>query len=128
MSTPYKPDSYTSVSPYLIVDGAGRTIAFLEQVFGAVELRRFENEEGGIMHAEVRIDDSVVMLADGVEGWPPVPGYVHLYVSDVDAVYRRGLEAGAIAVQEPEKKGDDDKRGGFKDPGGTTWWVATLQK
>jgi uncharacterized glyoxalase superfamily protein PhnB len=124
-TTSYKPDRYSSVSPYLIVDGASGTIAFLERVFGAVELRRFPDASGRLMHAEVRIDDTVVMLADSTESWPPVPSYVHVYVSDVDAVYKRALEAGATSVQEPVKKDDDDKRGGVKDAGGTTWWIAT---
>jgi PhnB protein len=121
----HKPDGYTSVAPYLVVGGAAGTIDFLKQVFGAVELRRFPSESGGIRHAEVRIDDTVVMLADGVEGWPPVPSHVHVYVADVDDSYRRALAAGAESVQEPMQKGDEDRRGGVKDPGGTTWWIAT---
>lgn len=125
MNKSYKPDSYNSVSPYLIVSGASATIDFLEAVFGAVELRRFPGEAGKIMHAEVRIDDTVVMLADGAEGWPPIPSYVHVYVRDVDEVYQRALAAGAASVQEPVQKEDEDKRGGVKDAGGTTWWIAT---
>ncbi|MGH8726964.1 MAG: VOC family protein [Burkholderiales bacterium] len=121
----YKPNNYSTVSPYLIVDGANGTIEFLVKVFGAVELRRFPDAAGKLMHAEVRIDDTVVMIADGGEGWSPVPSYVHVYVKDVDATYRRALEAGAASVQEPVKKEDEDKRGGVKDAGGTTWWIAT---
>ena len=121
----YKPDGYNSVSPYLIVDGASATIEFLRRVFGAVELRRFPDPNGKIMHAEVRIDDTVVMIGDGADGWPPVPSHVHVYVTDVDAAYKRALEAGATSVQEPVKKADADKRGGVKDAGGTTWWIAT---
>jgi uncharacterized glyoxalase superfamily protein PhnB len=125
MNKPYKPKNYNSVSPYLVVSGADATIDFMEAVFGAVELRRFPNEAGKIMHAEVRVDDTVVMLADGVEGWPPVPAYVHVYVRDVDEVYQRALAAGATSIQEPVQKEDEDKRGGVKDAGGTTWWIAT---
>ena len=121
----YKPDGYTTVSPYLIVDGASATIDFLRRVFGADEIRRFADPAGRVMHAEVRIDDTVVMIADGVDGWPPVPSHVHVYVRDVDATYRRALEAGATSVQEPIKKEDPDKRGGVKDAGGTTWWIGT---
>jgi PhnB protein len=125
MNASYKPRGYSTVSPYLIVDGAGDTIDFLVRVFGAVELRRFPDSTGKLMHAEVRIGDTVVMLADGGGSWPPVPSHVHVYVSDVEAIYKRALEAGATSVQEPIKKGDEDKRGGVKDSGGTTWWVAT---
>jgi uncharacterized glyoxalase superfamily protein PhnB len=121
----YKPDDYSTVSPYLIVEGAAATIDFLTRVFGAVELRRFPDAEGKLMHAEVRIGDTVVMLADGGGGWPPLPSHVHIYVRDVDATYRRAIEHGAVSVQEPVKKDDADKRGGVQDAGGTTWWIAT---
>lgn len=125
MSTTWKPENYSTVSPYLIVDGAGATIEFLQRVFDAVALRRFADEAGKVVHAEARIGDTVVMIADGTPGWPPVLSHVHVYVSDVDATYQRALEAGATSVQEPVKKEDEDKRGGVKDAGGTTWWIAT---
>ncbi|MGH7694005.1 MAG: VOC family protein [Gemmatimonadaceae bacterium] len=125
MHVPYKPQGHTTVSPYLIVDGAGRTIDFLKTVFGAIELRRFRDSSGKLMHAEVRIDDTVVMLADATEAWPPIPCYVHVYVRDVDKAYKKALDAGATSVQEPVKKDDADKRGGVRDAGGTTWWIAT---
>lgn len=125
MNRSFKPDNYNSASPYLIVEGASRTIDFLTTVFDAVEIRRFANEGGKIMHAEVRIDDTIVMLADGAEGWPPVSSYVHVYVADVDSTYQRALAAGATTVQAPVKKDDADKRGGVKDAGGTIWWIAT---
>ena len=125
MSSSYKPQGYTSVSPYLIVAGASRTIDFLVQVFDAVELRRFPDPNGKLTHAEVRMYDTVVMLADGGEGWPPIPANVHVYVPDVDATYQRALDAGATSVQAPVQKDDADKRGGVQDSGGTTWWIAT---
>ncbi|MGH2619226.1 MAG: VOC family protein [Anaerolineales bacterium] len=125
MNSSPKPSGYTTVSPYLIVDGASHTIEFLVRVFEAVEIRRSPDSTGRILHAEVRIDDTVVMIADSAEGWPPIASFVHVYVSDVDATYKRALEAGATSVQEPVKKDDSDKRGGVKDSGGTTWWIAT---
>jgi uncharacterized glyoxalase superfamily protein PhnB len=125
MMTNYKPAGYTSVSPYLIVGDASATIDFLARAFDAVELRRFPAPDGRLMHAEVRIDDTVVMLADATDDWPALAAHVHVYVRDVDAAYRRALEAGATSVQEPVKKDDADKRGGVKDSGGTTWWIAT---
>jgi PhnB protein len=125
MEQTYKPQGYTSVAPYLIVNGASQTIAFLVRVFDAVELRRIPGPSEAIMHAEVRIDDTVVMLADSGDNWPSIPANVHVYVADVDATYRRALEAGATAVQEPMQKGDEDRRAGVQDAGGTTWWIAT---
>ena len=121
----YKPAGYTAVAPYLTVDDARRTIAFLVDVFGAERLRTYGADDGRLKHGEVLIDDTVVMLADSLPGWPAVASHVHVYVRDVDAVYRRALAAGATPVQEPSRKDDDDRRGGFRDPGGVTWWVAT---
>jgi uncharacterized glyoxalase superfamily protein PhnB len=126
MKSQYKPTNYSTVSPYLIVNGAGATVDFLKELFGAIELRRFPDESGKLMHAEVRVDDTVIMLADpSPPDWPPISSYVHIYVQDVDATYRKALEAGATSVQAPVKKQDEDKRGGVKDVGGTTWWIAT---
>jgi PhnB protein len=125
MSTDFKPAGYNSVSPYLIVSGAAKTLQFLTEVFGAEEIRRFPTPDGRIMHSEIRLDDTVIMIADPAENWPPMPTHVHVYVPDVDAVYQKALKAGAESVQEPVKKQDADKRGGFKDAGGTTWWIAT---
>ena len=125
MSAAHKPKGYTSVAPYLIVDGAARTLDFLVRVFDGVELRRYQGPNGKVMHGEVRIDDTVVMLSDGAAGWPPIASHVHVYVPDVDATYQRALAAGATSVQAPVKKDDEDKRGGVKDAGGTTWWIAT---
>lgn len=129
MSDSFKPASYNSVSPYLIVTNAAATIQFLTEVFAAKEIRRFADPKSNrVMHAEVRLDDTVIMLGDCVEGvWPAVAAHVHVYVPDVDATYAKALKSGAISVQEPVRKQDEDKRGGFKDAGGTTWWVATKQ-
>ena len=104
--------------------GAQRTIDFLTVVFDAQPLRMHPMGER-LGHAEVRIDDTVLMLADGMDGWPPVASHVHLYVPDVDATWSRALVAGAMPVQAPQEKGDGDRRGGFRDAGGTTWWIST---
>lgn len=125
MTGAYKPSGYPSVAPYLIVDGAAATINFLVAAFDAVAIRQFAAPDSRIMHAEVRIDDTVVMIADSAPGWPAMAAHVHVYVRDVDATYRRALAAGAASVQEPVKKEDEDKRGGVRDSGGTTWWIAT---
>lgn len=126
MTMPNKPTGYSSVSPYLIVDGAQRVIDFLKTTFDAIPLRRYEASDGRIQHSEVRIDDTVVMIADSVPNWPPYASSMHVYVEDVDATYRRALEAGGESVQEPQQReGDPDKRGGVRDPGGNTWWIST---
>jgi uncharacterized glyoxalase superfamily protein PhnB len=126
MSGTFKPGGYNSVSPYLVVDGAARLIDFLEAAFGAKQLRRFDNPDGSVMHAEVRIDDTVIMIGDSGSEWPSFSSWMHVYVSDVGATYERALKAGAVSVHEPEvKAGEFDKRGGIKDPSGNTWWITT---
>ena len=126
-SPAYKPKSYNSASPYLVVTDAAATIQFLTIVFDATEIQRLPRADGhGIMHAEVRLDDTVIMLGDCIpDVWPATPSHVHVYVPDVDATYRKGLAAGVTSLQEPVKKADDDKRGGFKDSWGTSWWIGT---
>jgi PhnB protein len=126
MKTAPKPEGYSTVSPYLVAQGAQRVIDFLKAVFDATELRRFDMPDGTILHAEVRVGDTVVMIGDAGEQWPALPSFLHVYVDDVDATYRRALAAGAPSVREPEQKpGDPDRRGGVKDPAGNTWWIAT---
>jgi len=125
MRTSYKPTGYSTVSLYLIVEGAAATIKFLVQVFGAVDLRRISDDTGKLKHSEVQLDDTVLMIADKGEGWAAMPSHVHIYVEDVDVTYARALDAGATSVQAPVQKEDEDKRGGVKDAGGTTWWIAT---
>lgn len=126
MKNTFKPTGYNSVSPYLVVDGAQRMIDLLKQIFDATELRRYTDDSGRILHAEVKVDDSVVMVAEATEKWPANKTVIHVYVSDVDAAYKRAIEAGCQSLQEPRtQKGDPDKRGGFSDFSGNAWYVST---
>jgi uncharacterized glyoxalase superfamily protein PhnB len=108
-----------------MADGAQRVIDFLKATFDAEEMRRMDHPDGSIMHCEVRIDDTVVMIADGGGSFPAFPVWLHVYVPDVDATYKRALAASGISVQEPKQGSDPDRRGGVKDPAGNTWWIAT---
>lgn len=126
MSVPHKPEGYNSISAYLVVDGAQRVIDFLKKTFDVTELRRFDMPDGSIMHAEVRIDDTVVMMGDASGQQPAFPSMLHIYVPDVDATYRRALAAGGVSLQEPQRReGDPDRRGGVKDPCGNSWYFST---
>lgn len=128
MSRSFKPSGYNSVSPYLVVGGAQRMIDFLKTVFGGQELRRYDNADGTIMHAEVKIDDSVIMMGDASAAFPANTLLIHVYVADVDAVIGRALAAGATIDQQPQQKpGDPDRRGSFKDFAGNVWAVGTQQ-
>lgn len=126
MSSGWKPQGYSTVSVYLVVEGARSVIDFLKKTLDASDLRRFNTPDGKIMHAELRIGDTVVMIADASGSYPAFPAWLHVYVPDVDATYKNALAAGGLPVQEPARReGDTHRRGGFKDPGGNTWWIAT---
>jgi PhnB protein len=128
MSKPFKPKGYNSVSPYFIVNGAQRFIDLMKTVFDAKELRRFDNPDGTIMHAEIQIDDSVIMLGDSSAQWPPVTTVMHVYVVEVDNTFQKAIDAGCEIVERPTvKEGDPDKRGTFKDFWGNMWSLGTQQ-
>src|SRR5688500_2546422 len=103
MPIPPKPPGYSTESPYLIAAGAPAVIDFLKRTIDVEELRRYDLPDGSSMHAEVRIGDTVEMIGDAGKDWPAVPAHLHVCVEDVDATYRRALEAGGVPVQAPER-------------------------
>jgi PhnB protein len=127
------PEGHNTVSPYLIVDGAARALEFYTKAFGATELMRFAGPDGKIGHAEIKIGDTIVMLADahpehdanppGKFGGSPVG--LHLYVEDVDAVVQRATAAGAKVKRPVADQFYGDRSGGIEDPFGHTWHVST---
>lgn len=120
------PDGYQAVTPYLIVPGVARLLTFLQRAFAATERHRFRRADGSIMHAEVRIRDSAVMLGEPTGEWPAMPASIYLYVEDCDAVYQRALDAGGSSVMPPTTMPHYGERyGGVKDPSGNVWWIAT---
>ncbi len=119
------PEGYHSVTPYLVVNGAGRLIDFLKQAFGAEERGRFLAPNGSIMHAEVKVGDSIIMLGDANEQVPARPAGLCLYVPDTDAIYRRAISAGATSLRGPEDQFYGDRSAGVTDPTGNTWWINT---
>jgi uncharacterized glyoxalase superfamily protein PhnB len=120
------PDGYHSVTPYLAVPGVARLIDFIKQAFGAEgPLEKLTREDGSVMHAEVRIGDSILMLGEPAGQFPPMPSVLYLYVEDTDAAYQRALQAGATSVMEPADQFYGDRSAGVKDPSGNMWWIAT---
>ncbi len=114
-----------SVTVYLAVRPAAELIEFVTRAFGARELVRTTGSGGGL-HAEVRIDDSKVMIGGGSAwGGTPMPSGLHLYVRDADLVYRRALEAGAESLYAPVDQGYGDREAGVKDLAGNHWYIAT---
>lgn len=125
MSVQWKPERYHSVTPYLIVENAAGLIEFLQQAFEAEELMRMAQPEGGIMHAEVRLGDATIMLADATDQYPPMPAFLYLYVEDTDAVYQKALAAGATAIREPTDEFYGDRTAAVGDAFGNQWGIAT---
>ena len=127
MSTSFKPAGYNSVSPYFIVPLAQRFIDLMVALFGATELRRFAMPDGSVMHAELKLDDSVIMLGEASEKFPAMPIVMHVYVPDVDAAYAKAIALGCTPVEPPkQREGDPDRRGSFKDYAGN-WWSVGAQ-
>ena len=126
------PNGYHSVTPYLIINGATAALDFYKKAFGAVELFRMEHE-GKIGHAEIKIGDSPLMLADE----QPNMGYVSpqalggtpvslmIYVEDVDTTYKQAIDAGGVELKALQDQFYGDRSGTLKDPFGHVWTVAT---
>lgn len=127
MTTKVKPvpQGHHTVTPYLVVSGVGKLIEFAKQAFGAKEVFLFKGPDGTVQHAEVKIGDSIVMMGEGGPGGKQFPGMLHLYMEDVDAVYRRAIEAGAKSIREPADQPQGDRMGGVEDQFGNQWWIAT---
>ena len=127
------PEGYHSVTPYLIIKGAADAIEFYKQAFGATELFRFPAPDGKIGHAEIKIGDSPIMLADefaemgykGPQALGGSPVSLMIYLEDVDGVFNRAVEAGASVKEAVQDKFYGDRTGTLTDPFGHVWHVAT---
>jgi len=121
----FKPQGHNSLSPYLIVDDAQATLDFIKAVFGAEPELIHRADDGSIAHAEIRIDDTIIMVGQFKNSGSVA--HVHVYVPDVRYSFELARQAGGRSVQEPIRKDDPDLRGGVVDASGTTWWLSTRQ-
>lgn len=119
------PEGYHAVTPYLLAEDADGLIRFLEQAFEATLLSRYDGPDGRMAHAVLQVGDSKVMMGQSTPEWPPTRALIHLYVDDVDAVFRRALEAGGRVIRDPENTFYGDRSAGVDDPHGNQWWLAT---
>lgn len=132
-SVGWKPPQYSSVTPYLIVKGAAEAIAFYEKVFGAEEIQRLEMPDGRLGHAEIRIGDSRIMLADefpemDIRSPSSLEGTsvsLLLYVEDAAAVFHASLDAGARMFKPLAEQFYGDLSGTIEDPYGHRWTIAS---
>jgi PhnB protein len=127
------PEGYHSVTPYLIFSGAGDAIAFYKRALGAEEVMRMADPGGRIQHAEIKIGDSRIMLADEhpeIQALSPKtvggsPVSIHLYVEDVDTAVEHAVAAGAKLIRPVADQFYGDRLGGIEDPFGYRWFIAT---
>ena len=129
MNPVFKPENYNSVSPYFIVKDAKAFIHFLQELFGGEEMRRYTNADGSIMHAEVKIDDSIIMTGEASDDFSPTSFWIHVYVPDAVSAFTKAISLDCEKVEAPiQKEGDPDIRGTFRDPWGNFWAVGTQLK
>lgn len=123
-----RPQGAAAIIPYLTVNNATATLAFLKQAFDAQELYITTLDDGSIRHAELMIDDSMIMMANANEQYPAMPGMYYLYVADVDATYQKALAAGGVSIKTPTNQEYGDRTAGIKDPSDNQWWLAAPTK
>jgi uncharacterized glyoxalase superfamily protein PhnB len=120
------PEDYHSVTPYLTVRGAAEVIDFLKQTFKAEVVKEpLKRPDGKIMHAEVKIGDSRVMISDENEMMKATPSSLYIYVPNVDSVFQQAVKAGGKTVMEPMDMFYGDRSGSVKDSSGNSWTIAT---
>ena len=125
MSVKPIPDGFHAVTPYLFAQGASQLIEFISAAFDGELIFRQTRPDGAIMHATMRIGDSMLMLADATPPFGPMTASIYLYVHDSDAVYHSALNAGGVSVFPIMTLPSGERYGGVKDPCGNIWWVAT---
>jgi PhnB protein len=122
------PEGMHSVNPYLHPLRSEPVISFLKRAFGAEQLVKYASPDGGVRHAKVRIGDAVVEMGDAHGPYQPMPTMFFLYVSDVDATYRRAIQAGATSEGEPAVQPYGGYAANVKDAFGNLWHLAALSK
>jgi PhnB protein len=127
------PDGYHTVTPQLTLDNAAQTIDWYKKAFGAEELSRSVGPDGKIMHAEIKLGDTRLMVNDVMQGKGPnayggSPASLWLYVDNSDTLFNRAVGAGAKVQMPLEDQFWGDRAGAVADPAGYTWWIATRKE
>lgn len=129
MSKIPRPEGHHTITPGLAVSHAADVIDFMQSAFGGKVVDRYDGPAGSVMHAEVMLGDSVVMLGDPMRGMEPMPAMLSYYVEDgpaVDAAYKRALEFGAVSVAEPQDQFYGYRSATVADQGGNRWTICAV--
>lgn len=119
------PEGYRTITPYLVVTDVNRQIDFIQKAFNGEITTQMEGPDGSIIHAEVKIGDSRVMMGNSSDEYPPMPAMLYVYVENVDDVYQQALHAGGESLKEPEDQFYGDRTANVKDPLGNIWSIST---
>jgi uncharacterized glyoxalase superfamily protein PhnB len=119
------PEGFHAITPYLFAQGATQLIDFISAAFQGELIFQQRRPDGTVMHATMRIGDSMLMLADSTPEFDAMRSSIYLYVADCDAVYQRALDFGGVSVFPMMTLPSGERYGGIKDPCGNVWWVAT---
>jgi uncharacterized glyoxalase superfamily protein PhnB len=121
------PPGFHTVTPYIVVPGVARLLDFLKQAFGAVEKERMPRPDGSIAHAAVTLGDSVIEMGEAIEP-RSMPMTFHIYISNVDEMYKNALAAGAKSLSEPKDQFYGERSAGLVDDWGNHWYIATYME
>ncbi|MCY7410402.1 MAG: VOC family protein [Chitinophagales bacterium] len=119
------PEGYHTLTPFVMVKDADKLIEFIKNAFGGKEISVHKTPDGTIMHAELQVGDSRMMLGEATEKYPAMSGMLYLYAEDCDALYKKALECGATSLREPTNEFYGDRSCGVMDAAGNQWWIAT---
>jgi PhnB protein len=126
MSVNYIPKEHHTVTPYIMVEGVEQVMDFLTATFGAESRSVMKSPDGRVMHAQILVGDSMLMLAEAKPPeWMSQPASFYLYVPDCDSAYQKALAVGATSIMEPADQFYGDRHGGVRDASGNSWWMAT---
>jgi uncharacterized glyoxalase superfamily protein PhnB len=122
------PEGYHALTPYLVVQGVEKLLEFVQQAFNATVTHCSKRPDGMIMHADVMIGNSHMMMGEAPDPTKVFPCMMYMYVEDTDATYERAIKAGAVSVQPPADQFYGDRNACVTDPVGNQWWFATQKE
>ena len=121
----FRPEGFTTLNSYLMMEDPSRFIDFVKKVFEAEELSRTLSDDGIIRNCVLKVGDSCFMVAQARDKFTHMPTAYYLYVKDADAIYQRAMDHGCSSEFEPMDMPYGDRQGGVQDPFGNYWWIST---